>query len=130
MSGSTTAGATYPFLPNVRLDAANLNAAFAQAYNAAGQTVVASIAAAGASQSTATQLSANTSVVQTVDNLAGVILAPLPYQRVLNRGLNALVIWAPPGCQIDSNGINGFVTLDPGGQASFAQAPTNQFWSH
>lgn len=120
----------YPWAADEVLLAGDLNAAIAQCLAAAGVSVSSSVAAAGLTQSTGTPLVSVFNIVTTVDAGAGVVLANLPNQEVLNRGINPLVVWAPPGGQIDATGTNAFVTIDPGGASQFTQGPTNQFTSH
>lgn len=77
--------------------------------NQSTATIASGLEATGVNQATALQLSAQWNEVDTVAVGSGVLLSALNQgqsQTVFNQGAHALLIYPPPGTQIDALGLN------------------------
>lgn len=85
-------------------------------------TVDQGLAATGVNQATALQLSAEWNEVDTVPAGSGVLLSayqPGQSQTVFNLGAHALLVYPPPGLQIDALGVNAAYSLAVGLRITF-----------
>lgn len=107
-----------------------LNAA---ATDQATSTVDTGLKSTGASQATALQLSAQWNEVDSVPNGTGVLLSsyqPGQAQTVFNGdAANALLVYPPPGSEIDALGLNAPFSLAHGTRLSFETWSENQIRS-
>lgn len=89
------------------------------------------LSAAGTTQATAAALAGQVNVVTAVASGAGVILAanlgnPV---RIINRGVNPLLVYPQAGAQIESAGTNAAVTVTVGGSAEFLFSSLTQWYA-
>lgn len=80
------------------------------------------LVATGTNQSTALQLSTQWNEVDTVPAGTGVLLAsfqPGQAQTVFNGGTNPLLVYPPPGMQINALGQNAAFTISAGSSMKF-----------
>lgn len=97
-----------------------------------GFTVDDNIAAAGATQGTATLLETEWSVVTTTPANSGVVLhefGPGVPSTVVNLGVNSLKVYPFDGAQIDALGVNAPYPLAAGKTQVFNQVANLQFQS-
>jgi hypothetical protein len=98
------------------------------------QTVAATVTAAGATQGTATELTARYNIVTTVPSGTGVRL-PVPVSPfgseiyVTNRGANNLNVYPNASASIENGSVNAAVILPPGQQATFVSSSATQWWA-
>lgn len=85
-------------------------------------TVDTGLVATGTNQATALQLVKQWNEVDTVAPGTGVLLSAYQKgqaQTVFNQGANALLIYPPPGSQIDALGVNVAYSLASGARVTF-----------
>ena len=102
------------------------------------KSIVTGLAGAGASQGTATPLTANINIATTVSSGTGFILPILtpdgnPLQsgteiKLFNRGANVASLYPPSGAQIEALGTNNPSGISPGGNAIATFAGSGQWW--
>lgn len=86
------------------------------------QTVSTGLTSTGINQATALQLSSQWNEVDTVASGTGVLLSAYQVgqsQVVFNQGVNALLVYPPPGSQINSLGNNAAFSMAAGTRATF-----------
>lgn len=104
----------------------------AAASSQATATTALGLVATGTNQATALQLGAQWNEVDTVAMGTGVLLSPYQVgqsQTVFNGGANALLVYPPPGFQIDALGDNAAFALAPGARIAFETWSDNQIRS-
>lgn len=103
-----------------------------QAWAPPPQSFAGSLTAAGTTQGSAAVLAADVNLFTTVAAGTGAVLTAGPagtWQKVLNRGAAALLVYPPSGGAIDAEAANAPVTIPAGGGATFWQNTTTQWYS-
>jgi hypothetical protein len=137
---STAAGRNLPPPQSPFVDKANLNLSFdgyqyllsllkAEKAVIPTASIATALVATGVNQATALQLTSQWNEVDTVPAGSGVMLStyqPGQAQTVFNGSANPLLVYPPPGFQINALGVNVAFSLAAGTRATFDFVSTTQ----
>jgi hypothetical protein len=114
------------------LVAAALVQADAQCVTGSYSPTLATYSAAGTTQGTATVVTSNINIVNSVGAGSGVILigASVNNQTIYNRGANPLLVYPNSGATIENYGTNVARWIAVGGQATYVCATVSQCYEY